>query len=104
MLKNPNFKSNDNGDNGDEEDNDNENNNNNDDEDDEDNKNNNDDDNDDDNIDNETLRRSYRVEKHRKHVTRVHLGGKNGIRYSKQSGDIWIRKEITPPCPWLLIP
>ena len=112
MSKNPNFKSNDNDDNGDEEDNDDEDNNDNNNEDNKDNKDNednennkdNDDNNNDDDINNETLRRSYRVEKHRKHVTRIHLGGKNGIRYSEQSGDIWIRKEITPRCPWLLIP
>ena len=31
------------------------------------------------------------------------LGGGHGTGHSEQSGDIWIRKESTPRCPWLLI-
>ena len=30
-------------------------------------------------------------------------GGGHGTGHSEQSGDIWIRKESTPRCPWLLI-
>ena len=31
------------------------------------------------------------------------LGGGHGNGHSEQSGDVWIRKESTPRCPWLLI-
>ena len=94
MSKNPNFKSNDDDDedNDDDDNNDDEDDNDNDDEDDE-------GDNDD---DDEILRRGCYVKKRTRHVTRVHLGG-YGIGHSEQSGNIWIRKESIPRCPWLLI-
>ena len=53
--------------------------------------------------DDETLRRGCCVKRRTRHVTRVHLGGGHGTGHSEQSGDIWIRKESTPRCPWLLI-
>ena len=56
---------------------------------------------DDDDADDETLRRGC-VKRRTRHVTRVHLGG-HGTGHSEQSDDIWIRKESTPRCPWLLI-
>ena len=61
-----------------------------------------DDEDDDDDADDETLRRGCCVKRRTRHVTRVHLGG-HGTGHSEQSGDIWIRKESTPRCPWLLI-
>ena len=107
MSKNPNFKSNDDNDNNDdnnnndddnddnnnddEDNNDNDNENNKDDEDnenDEDNKDNDDNNNDNNNINNKILRRSYRVEKHIKHVTRIHVGGRMEL-------DIQNRAEIS---------
>ena len=81
MSKNPNRKSND------------------DDEDDED-----EDEDDDDDGDDETLPRGCCVKRRTRHVTRVHFGGGgHGTGHSEQSRDIWIRKESTPRCPWLLI-
>ena len=61
-----------------------------------------DDEDDDDDADDETLRRGCCVKRRTRHVTRDHLGG-HGTGHSEQSGDIWIRKESTPRCPWLLI-
>ena len=66
-------------------------------------KSNDDDEDDDDDADDETLRRGCCVKRRTRHVTRVHLGGGHGTGHSEQSGDIWIRKESTPRCPWLLI-
>ena len=96
MSKNPNFKSNNDDDDEDDDDDDN-----NDDEDDNDNDDE-DDEGDNDNDDDETPRRGCYVKKRTRHVTRVHLGG-YGIGHSEQSGNIWIRKESIPRCPWLLI-
>ena len=81
MSKNPNHKSNDDDDDADDDD----------------------DEDDDDDADDETLRRGCCVKRRTRHVTRVHLGGGHGTGHSEQSGDIWIRKESTPRCPWLLI-
>ena len=61
-----------------------------------------DDDEDDNDADDETLRRGCCVKRRTRHVTRVQWGG-HGTGQSEQSGDIWIRKESTPRCPWLLI-
>ena len=61
-----------------------------------------DDEDDDDDADDETLRRGCCVKRRTRHVTRDHLGG-HGTGHLEQSGDIWIRKESTPRCPWLLI-
>ena len=58
---------------------------------------------DDDDGDDETLRRGCCDKRRTRHVTRVHLGVGHGTGHSEQSGDIWIRKESTPRCPWLLI-
>ena len=88
MSKNPNGKSNDDDDDDDDDDDEDE---------DED-----EDEDDDDDADDETLRRGCCVKRRSRHVTRVHLRG-HGTGHSEQSGDIWIRKESTPRCPWLLI-
>ena len=77
MSKNPNCKSND------------------DDEDD-------DDENDEDDADDETLRRGCCVKRRTGHVTRVHLGGAWNWTFRAER-NVWIRKESTPRCPWLLI-
>ena len=58
-----------------------------------------DDEDDDDDADDETLRRGCCVKRRTRHVSS--LGG--GMELDIQSGDIWIRKESTPRCPWLLI-
>ena len=79
MSKNPNFKSNDDGDEDDDDDVD-----------------------DDDGDDDETLRRGCCVKRLARHMARVHWGG-HGTGQSEPSGDICIRKESTPQCPWLLI-
>ena len=97
MSKNPNFKSND--DDNDEDDNDDDNN---DDDDDNDNDDKDEDDEGDNDDDDATLRRGCCVKRRTRHVTRVHLGG-YGTGHSEQSGNIWIRKESIPRCPWLLI-
>ena len=80
MSKNPNFKSNDDGDEEDD-----------------------DDDDVDDDDDDETLRRGCCVKRLTRHMARVHLGGAWNWTFRAESGDIWIRKESTPRCPWLLI-
>ena len=61
---------------------------------------------DDDDADDETLRRGCCV----KRRTRSHkacdessLGGGMELDIQSRAGDIWIRKESTPRCPWLLI-
>ena len=82
ISKNPNYKSNEGDDNDDDDDEDDA------------------DEDDDDDVDVTTLRRGCCVTT--RHVTRVHLGG-HGTGHSEQSGDIWIRKESTPRCPWLLV-
>ena len=62
------------------------------------NDNNNNDNNDEDNEDdgdNKRLLKGCCLKRLTRHVMRVHLGG-HGIGHSKQSEDIWIRKENTP--------
>ena len=61
-----------------------------------------DDDDDADDADDETLRRGCCVKRRTRHVKEFTWGGGHGTGHSEQSGDIWIRKESTPPCPWLL--
>ena len=62
-----------------------------------------DDENDDDDADDETLRRGCCVKRRTGHVTRVHLGGGAWNWTFRAERNVWIRKESTPRCPWLLI-